>query len=342
MEHGRSKRGPRATFVLAAVAALLVTGCGGRTEIGAPRSLATSDAGALAFPAGTYTSCALGVVHDDAKGSAFLVPGGFEPGASLTLAQSGDTVSATYAGTGGEKRSLRFAVTTSTTATLAPAPQATAGFGSAICAFGVGVSNEKFYPTDLHAGGGALTYESGTVFVSVKGALESSTDCGEQSSTAGVWLVCGDGPRPAIDAGIPPSVAQVHAGDYACSAQLATHATVGGKNLYVSGGGAATLVLAQEGAAVVTTGAGGDAAIAGALHWTLTTPTTASADVGQSLMVPCALTGLANGPPEALEISAGSLAVVDSTVFVSFAGTMGASTSCPGARKVAGLVCTKK
>jgi len=71
----------------------------------------------------------------------------------------------------------------------------------------------------------------------------------------------------------------------------------------------------------------------------------ASAAASQTLAVPCAVPiGAASGlpSPAALPVAAGSLTVVGSTLFLSFAGTMDASSSCSGAQVAGTLICAKQ
>jgi hypothetical protein len=66
---------------------------------------------------------------------------------------------------------------------------------------------------------------------------------------------------------------------------------------------------------------------------------TANAEAGQILMAPC-MVPTGTHPPEPLPIAAGALAIIDSTLFLSFAGTMAASSSCPGAQVAGSVICS--
>jgi hypothetical protein len=313
------------------VCAALACACGARTDVGGAASGTSSNDAGASFPVGTYSTCAFGTV---APSGPFLIPSGFDASASLQVARSGDTLTATYADGGGRTYVWSFAETTSVSATLAPSPQTTAGFGQGICVYGVGVSNEKFFPTELEATAGAMTYESGTVFVSLGGALSSTMDCGDVSAPAAAWVTCGGGPAPAIDA--PTSAAQLAAGDYACTSQLGTHTKIGATESYVTSGGNGTLSLTQTGAHLTAT-YGGDAEVTGTIDLTVSTASVALGSAGQTLTALCGI-----GPDTGeLPVTASTLTVEGGTVFLSFAGTTSASSSCPGTQVTGTLVCTK-
>ena len=119
---------------------------------------------------------------------------------------------------------------------------------------------------------------------------------------------------------------------------------VGAMSDNASSGGNGTLTLTQTGAEV-TAVYSGDPSVAGTLRLVATTATTAGAEANQSLTAPCTVPisiGPEGGPsptPVTLPIGAGSLAVAGSTLFLSFTGTMDASSSCPGALFAASLIC---
>ena len=294
---------------------------------------ASAPDGGASFPVGTYTRCAFGTV---ASGP-LLIPSGFDYGATLTVTQSGGARTATYIDQDGRSIAWNFATTTSASAALAPSGQRTRGFGSSICVYGVGVSNEKFFPTNLDAASGAMTYESGAVFLSLQGELTSHTDCGDVSVPASVWIGCTGGPAPAPAVTAPASAQPFPIGEYACKSQVGTRATLGGTTTIISSGAGGALTLTQAGAHVTARYAG-DTELTGALDLTLNAAATGSASAGQTLTVKCDL-----GPTtDALPITAASLTANDGTVFLSFAGAMSASSKCPGTEKIATLVCVKK
>lgn len=294
---------------------LVVVGCGARTNLGGSAGNA-EDAGA-SFPVGTYTQCAFGTVSS----GPFVLPSGFDDGATLTITESGDTRTATYVESGGHTDAWTFTTTTSASATLAPSAQTTDGFGNAMCVYGIGVSNEKFFPLHIDATSGALTYQSGAVFVSLEGALTSHTDCGDMSAPTSVWIGCTNGPAPAISA--PTSASALPLGDYACTSQVGTRSI----NSFITSGGTGALTLTQNGSHV-TAKYTGDAELTGQLDLTSAT--------NRTLTTHCAL----DPASETLSVTAASLSESGGTVFLSFAGTMG--PSCPTTEKIGTLVCSKK
>jgi hypothetical protein len=174
------------------------------------------------------------------------------------------------------------------------------------------------------------------VFLNLAGDLRSNAgQCGALSQPqASFWLACENrlgGSVPSVEEG-PAPVAHMPVGRHSCRAQVETLDHVNGQSQYVAGGGAGTLTLREDGARV-TAQYSGDASLAGTLHFTATTSTTAHADAGQSLTAPCMATKGPGGPsrrPELAPIAAGSITIIDSTLFLSFAGTMADSSSCPG------------
>jgi hypothetical protein len=293
---------------------------------------------AAGFPIGTYTSCAQGA-HNP-SGNKFLRAAGFQDGARLTLAQSGNTVTSTYVDQNGLTQSLSFSTTTDTLATIARKGQVIPGFKS-LCVLGPG--SGAGYPASMTVGAGALAYDAGMVFLTLTGDLRSDAGaCGALSqSGASFWVGCENrqgGAVPSLDAG-PTPVAKLLAKKHSCRTQIETLDHIDGRNQYVAGGATGTLTLTQDGAKV-TAQYNGDTSLAGTLHLKAKTSTTASAEAGQTLMAPC----MAPGRPrtaETLPIAAGSLTMIDSTLFLSFAGAMADSSSCPGAQVAGSVICAK-
>ncbi len=315
---------------LACAFAVGALACGARASLDG--AAATGDAGTDAsFPVGTYTQCAFGTVSS----GPFLIPSGFDDGATMTITQDGDTRTATFVDGSNRTATWTFAPTTSVSATLAPSAQSSIGFGSSVCVYGVGVSNESFFPTKFDAISGALTYQSGAVFATLDGELTSHADCGDVSAPASVWVGCTGGPAPVVTA--PASASPFPIGEYTCTSQIGTHAMLDGKNWFITSGNGGVLTLTQTGTHV-TANYIGDTELAGTLDLTLDTATTGNADASQTLTARCELAPTTGELP----ITAASLTAEGGTVFLSFAGTMSASSACPGAEKIAALVCSKK
>jgi len=300
-----------------------------------------------AFPVGTYTRCA--------EGARAVSPGWSESGAGflsddavLTVERSGSTLTATYVDENGKTSTFDFARTTSTSATLTSTGETVSGF-SGSCTEGPGDS--WLYPALMSTTAGALTYDEGTVFVALEGTIlpGGMGSCGGGPAPGSFWLVCDDlqGGAPSPEpAPAPPPATQLSPGPYPCASLIAMYDAVGATTDDAVSGGEGTLALTQTGAEV-TVAYSGDPSVAGTLHLTSTTSTTAIAAADQTLTAPCTVpfstvTGAGPSPtPVTLPISAGSLALVGSTLFVSFAGTMDASSSCPGALMAASLICSK-
>jgi len=294
---------------------------------------------AAGFPIGTYTSCAQGA-HNP-SGNNFLKVAGFQDGARLTLAQSGTTVTSTYVDQNGLAQSLSFYTTTDTLATIAEKGQVIPGFKS-LCVLRPG--SGAGYPANMTVTAGALAYHAGMVFLTLTGDLRSDAGaCGTLSqSEASFWVICENrqgGAVPAVDAG-PPPVAKLPAGRHSCSLQIETLDHIDGQNQYVAGGATGALNLTEDGAKV-TAQYSGDSSLAGTLRFKAKTSTTAGAEAGQTLMAPCMGTGRPSRAAEMLPIAAASLTMIDSTLFMSFAGTMPGNSSCPGAQVAGSVICSK-
>jgi hypothetical protein len=187
-----------------------------------------------------------------------------------------------------------------------------------------------------------------TVFLTLTGDLQSDAGaCGRLSQPgASFWVICeerrGGGALPSIDTG-PPPVTQLPAGQYSCSTQVETFERINGLNHYIAGGASGTLTLTADGSKV-TGQYSGDHFLAGRLRFVATTPTTAIAEGGQTLMAPCMVpigAGVPSQTPEPLPIATGALNLTDSTLFLSFVGTTAAGSSCPGAKMAGSLICAR-
>ncbi len=331
------------TCAIPTLLAALLMGCGSASAPGDPDI--SSGSASATFPAGTYTRCASGIRNGG--GSSYANPTGFAEGTSLTVTQSGSTLTATYTDENGDTSSLDFTPTTSASATLARAGDAVSGFWSQCMA---APENATLHPAFLGASAGALTYNDGTVFVTMNGTLQGDpTICGAQPTPASFWLLCDEregGAPPEPSQATAASAPQSLAGSYSCSSQLGGYsATKGGRSGF-AGGGNGTLSVTQDGAEL-TANYSGDSLVAGALHLTTTTAMTASAEANQSVSVPCLLpSGTGNGSstlqtPVPFPLTASSLAMVGSTLFVSFSGAVDTSASCPAAVMAGSLICTK-
>jgi hypothetical protein len=309
------------------------------------------------FPVGTYTSCSAGA-QTPLSGSTFL--SSVVDGGALTLAQSGTTVTSTYVDHRGLTQSLRFSTKTDTLATIAQGGQVIPGFMRR-CA--MGPRRAAGSPASMAVTAGVLVYDAGMVFLSLTGDVPSDAGaCGALSeSGASFWIICENrqgGAVPAVDVGSAP-VAKLLAGRHSCSTQVHTRYHISFDNLANFakatgmvekgingldfggvGGASGTLTLTEDGARV-TAQYSGDTALAGTLRFHAKTSTAAGAEAGQTLMAPCTVPGLPSRTADMLRIAAGSLTVIDSTLFLSFAGAMADDSSCPGAQVAGSVICSK-
>lgn len=332
-----------ATLGLSAL--LSVVGCGARTGLTVDPSATTDaspppDAREIAFPVGRYTRCAQGV-HDASGRGGILNVSGIQSGAVLTLSQRGSTVTAEYDDQLGLRNAFEFALTTSSSAALTRTGQRAAGL-SVVCAQGPG--RTSLAPATLNATVGALTYNAGAVFVALEGTLAANTSgpCAVPPARADLWIVCeiGDGfVDPTVDAGAPPPAPTFAVGAYACSSQVSTRYQSGRTTRYVTAGGEGALTLDQRGAAL-SARYDGDPTVSGALRFALTTAVSAGAEPDQSLVAPCQIP-TTSATPARLSLTAGSIMVGETTLFLSFLGAL-VGGACPGAEKVGSLLCVRR
>lgn len=309
----------------------------GTTSSGGSGGSTATTSSAASFPVGTFTACAKGFEGPD--GNVFLNSIGILESAALTVAQEGGTLAVTYVDTNGANDAFTFAPTSDTSAALAPGGAVDLGF-EGDCVQGPGAN--VFFPATMTAAAGTLTYEAGTMFLSLVGTVAGGdgTPCGAASAPARVWVICGGGedatPAP------PPTGAQFPAGSYACTSQIATHYQTGSMNGYTaSGGTSGTLTVTQSGTKV-TAAYTGDTSVSGTLDFTVTTPASAGADPGQTLLSPCMVPPVLPGPPETMAVAAGSLVMNDATLFLMFSGSIAGSSSCSSTVEMGSLLCTKQ
>lgn len=313
------------------VCVMLLAGCGGRTvESDAPPQ--------SHFPLGTYSDCAEGRRSD---GGLFLGSSGFSPDATLDVSAG---LVATFADQSGATSSFDFTTTSNASAALTKPAQVTTGF-TAFCVHGVGVSNEELLPGTLTAGAGSLANVSGSLFLSLAGELHADLgSCGEASASGDYWVVCRNGPTGA-PAGAPSKAFALSGGTFACTSQIATYYESGGLKQYVASGGDGTLSLSQSDGQL-SAEYDGDSFIAGSWTLSATSETTANIALDQSATLSCEVPigfgGIPAPKPVPMPISAAALMVDGDALVLSLTGSMGETTDCPGANKVATLVCSNQ
>jgi hypothetical protein len=318
---------------------LVVAGCGGKTSERQP----TSDA---AFPVGTYTLCASG--FDGPDGNVFLNGSGFYGSATMTLSQNGSTVYAAFVDANPPvDDELDFRVTAAGSATLAGS---TLSDGAALCSLGPG--DESGYPAKQSASTGALTYASGTAFVSVQGTISGDLgSCGAQSAPQTVWIACLGGPSS------PPGVAassdaSFPTGTYKCIGEVdsygvaadgeRTYDTIGGTADLPGGGG--TLTVTRSGAQV-TAVYSGDTAFQGTLQLDVVSDGVSVASSNQSVVAQCSTPVGTPGPQlasETVPVDAAALIDNGSTLTLLYTGTTPTSSACGPLSVAAGFVCAKQ
>jgi hypothetical protein len=287
------------------------------------------------FPVGTYSTCASGEAGQDSKW--FANASGFEPGATLTVSQSGSTVTAKYLDFNHVTTTFDFEVTAPTSARLATGGVTFTNLAG-MCVQGPG--DFTSHPATLTANVGTLFYASGTALLSVTGTEAGNLgSCGEQSEPKALWVVCGDGPTAPPSDATASTGASFPVGTYACVSDM--EAYQGGE--IVGTGAQGKLTLTQTGS-VVTAKYSGDTSLEGTLNLDVASDTSATAAAGQSMATPCTVPLAAgqNQTAEPMPVTAASLLVDGSTLLLSFAGTMGAGTSCAGAREAGTLYCSKQ
>jgi hypothetical protein len=282
----------------------------------------TSEATA-AFPTGTYTRCAFGVL---ASGP-FVNGIGFEEDATLTVSQTEDGLTATFADSYGQRPAWSFAPATSDSANLMPSRPISADTTSIACPTGFST------PTQFDLRSGVMTYQSGAVFIFRVGEIIIDTSCGDTPTPGSAWTACTAGPVLPITA--PLSAPPFPVGDYTCTSEISTHAVVDGKDVSSASGRRGSLALEQTGTQITARYAG-DIELTGTLDLMLSAAGTGSIITPQTLTAQCDALQRGDG---AFSITVASLTQVKGTVFLSVAGTMG--EACANAEKIATLICTR-
>ena len=266
---------------------------------------------------------------------------------SVTIAQNGASVTASYDDGNGTISTLAFTAVGDVAATLA-SPQ-TFRAKSALLSCTVGPL--EIVSAAFDAASGVLTYDAGTLFLSLAGATvpddPNARPCNGGKNAATITFVCSGGGAPAK----PPTNAPAFpTGTYACRATTVGSSTTStGSAVFVAGGDKGTLTIAPSGANVAAT-YGGDFAASGTIEYAPTSSISA-ARVGndQRFEALCAAppsSGTVADTHEPLLVTASTMALAGETLFLSVAGTFGpfpgSSAYCPGAAIAGSLACTKQ
>ena len=296
------------------------------------------------IPSGTFTRCARGTLADDSSFNA----SGIEPGLFLTVAKNGTSVTATVNEADGKQSSFELATASDDSASLVSASTVlTRAMSSCVISLG----NVAHSPTELTVSSATLTHDGNTVFLWAKGIssdVDTTAACGSHSVPSEYWLVCDEGDaRTGVSSNTAEATpSSFPTGDYACTSQIGTYQD-GATKGYGTSGMKGTLTLAltptEEGTDITATYAG-DKFIRGSMKLTPTSASSARALPKQSLTASCDVGSAGTPPsnaPETLDLDASSLVVDGTTLFFSLSGTIG-SGACPGATKMATLICTKQ
>jgi hypothetical protein len=366
----------RSASLLASLASLLVAnlvGCGGgttsRRDASADRPVGASDGAVDGLASASNRDASVDRPHidvsdgnadsladaDSGAGYAYnncffttllQVPGGgglLNHGGGMTLGQSGPVLLASYGGTANPIASLEFAPTSSTSATLLPGQETTN--------ISVPCAPLEFTPTVAQLASGSLTYNAGTVFLSVEGTAEpvdAGNGCSNAGGLASVFVTCNDDagglPRAAIDAGAGDggSSGSGFVGVYSCKdSETSYRAAPGG--LESGSGGMGTLTITETGS-VLTAAYADDSLVEGSLQFVPTTDSTAvPATSNETMQVFCVGSPV---PPDGGYISptlvtASTLTIDGNWVVLSFVGSMSPSSSCAGVTTSVSVLCAK-
>jgi hypothetical protein len=324
-------------FVVPLLAAASTAGCGGGQQ-------ADTSSG---FRLGAYDNC---------SATTFLqVPGGggeLGIAGSVTLAQSGSVLTVSYGGDGGafNPSSLQFSEASSTSATLAA--------GQQISGVSVPCAPLDFAPSVAKLASGSLTYNAGTLFVSVEGAdepVDAGAGCSNPGGKASILITCSDdaGAQPTgTDAGSSGGgVASDFVGVYSCvssavsskSATPQAYETVSSNDPGTMG----TLTITDAGDGVLTAAYANDMFVEGSMQFVATTGHAAvPATTNQTMQVSCSnpwapVTGNGNPVLESMPVTASTLTLDGSWVVLSVFGEMTSSSTCPGAETFVSLLCSR-
>ena len=264
-------------------------------------------------------------------------------GGGMTLGQSGSVPTASFGGAGGisgiPTASLRFSPTSGTSATLLPSQDVT----------NVEVDcepNQGPTPTVTQLASGSLTYNAGTVFLSIEGTAEPValyTGCSSPGGPASTFVTCSDDaeglPRVEIDAGSSDGGSgSGFVGVYSCHDSEVGHREPP-SGLESAGGGPGTLTITEAGGVLTATYAD-DTFVKGSLQFVTTTNgTVVPATSNETMQVFCSLSASAGLDP--LLVTASTLTIDGSWVVLSFVGSMTTSSGCAGAATSVSVLCAR-
>jgi hypothetical protein len=318
-----------------------------------PVDVSNPDASADASPVDAYDSDSDGPAEED-SGPAFdhndcfftsllQVPGGgglTYYGGGMTLGQSGSILTANFGGAGDigviPTASLRFSPTSGTSATLLPAQDAS---NIVLPCPGRGGT-----PTVAQLASGSLTYNAGTVFLSIEGTAEPvATGCSNPGGPAATFVTCSDDawelPRVGVDAGSSDGGSgSGFVGFYSCHDSEQIHRAPPG-GLESGGGGAGTLTITAAGG-VLTAAYADDTFVQGSLQFVTTTDGTAAPAISNETMEVFCVESRAPGLDK-MVVTASTLKIDGSWIVLSFVGSMSPGSGCAGGTTSVSILCAR-
>jgi hypothetical protein len=296
---------------------------------------------------GTSSEFRLGAYDNCSTATLLKVPGGGgEQGlaGSLTLGQSGSVLTVSYGGDGGIfDASFRFTQASATSATLLP--------GQAVSGVVVPCAPMEFTPSVAKLESGSLTYNAGTLFLSVEGAdepVDAGGGCSNPGGRASVLITCSED-AGAIGAGSgAASLGSDFVGVYTCvSSTVSFESTDAGSYESASSnnlGALGTLTITETGG-VLTAAYTNDGFVSGSLQFVATTHNAAvPATANETMQVECSNPRATSGngiSVSSLPVTSSTLTIDGSSVVLSFTGNFTSNSSCPGAETFVNLLCSK-
>jgi hypothetical protein len=268
-------------------------------------------------------------------------------GGSVTLDPSGSVLTVSYGGDGGLfDASFHFSRTSATSATLVP--------GQEVDVIGVPCAPHRFTRSVAKLESGSLTFNAGTLFLSVEGtdeAVDAGAGCSNPGGQASVLITCRGGagaPEGGIDAGSDAaSLGSDFVGAYTCVSSVVNFKAAPGGYESVDGADAwnpkGKLTITETGG-VLTAAYANDLYVEGSLKFVATTQSAAvPATANQTMQVVCGNPSAKTGdpPPSTLPVTSSTLTIDGSYVVLSFAGDMTSNSSCPGAETFVSVLCSK-
>jgi hypothetical protein len=200
---------------------------------------------------------------------------------------------------------------------------------------------------------GSLTYNAGTVFLSVEGAaepLDAGNGCSNAGGPASLFVTCSDDaggvPGAETDAGSGEGgLGSGFVGVYACrDSEDSVRPPPGG--LQAVSGGTGTLTITESEGDVLTAAHADDLFVEGALQFVAKTGSAAvPATTNETMQVTCV--GSAGPPPDggyamaSVSVTASTLTIDGNWILLSFVGNMPPGSSCAGAVTSGTVLCAK-